>query len=143
MSFAFCLFLIGTFLLYLLVSYVCLCLLNISFISYFVFSVNANAIEGFGTGFDGGLNTGNLGEISTQAVLDLFKNATSGEEQVVEIDFEEVEEFNIPRNSSDSSGNFVIEINVSFCLCFVFFWKSIWFMFSCISFWFFVSMGEV
>jgi hypothetical protein len=113
-------FLLVRFVVILLVSYVCLFLLNISFISYFVFSVNANAIEGFGTVFDGGLNTGNLGEISTQAVLDLFKNATSGEEQVVEIEFEEVEEFNIPRNSSDSSGNFVIEINVSLCMCFVF-----------------------
>jgi hypothetical protein len=104
----------------LLLSYVCLCLLNISFIGYFVFSVNANAIEGFGTVFDGGLNTGNFGEISTQAVLDLFQNAKSGEEQVVEIEFEEVEEFNIPRNISDSSGNFVIEINVLLCVCLVF-----------------------
>ncbi len=71
---------------------------------FFSFSVDGNAIEGFGTVFDGGFDSGKFGNISTQAVLDLFKNAQPSDPDVVEIEFEEVEEFNIPRSDSEVPG---------------------------------------
>jgi hypothetical protein len=54
--------------------------------------------EGFGSVFDGYFRGGQLEEVSTQAVLDLFKNVNEGgsNSTVIEIGVDEVDKFHLP-----------------------------------------------
>ena len=65
--------------------------------------------EGFGSVFDGVNKGGQFANISTQAVLDLFKNAD--QLGFVDIAVQDVEAYNIPRVDQNGQDQFVGELN--------------------------------
>jgi hypothetical protein len=70
-------------------------------------------LEGFGTVFDGQTEIGNLANLanmSTQGVLELVGKIQADNEDLVKIDGQEIEEFNIPRKeeSSNDQGNYFL-----------------------------------
>jgi len=70
-----------------------------------LFSVNRSnpeAIEGFGSVFDGLNVPGNLANVSTQAVLEMFKNVQEDASSFVAIDMNEIEQFNISGVATNS-----------------------------------------
>ena len=89
--------------------------------------------EGYGSIFDGANNTGIITNISTQAVLELFRNANTDEtnrindSNFVEIDLQDVEEFNIGRDllvvpDLNKASGIIIVFKINVCLfldCFV------------------------
>jgi len=68
---------------------------------YVFFSGDPVVPEGFGSVFDGQINVGELCNLSTQAVLELVqKISENGEAGFVQVDRQDLEDFNIPRNDS-------------------------------------------
>lgn len=72
---------------------------------------------GFGSVFDGGANFGVIGNMSTQAVIELIKNVSEEQESGVhhiEISPEEVEQFYVPGieetgvQDTSNAGNFIL-----------------------------------
>jgi hypothetical protein len=79
---------------------------------------------GFGSVFDGGQNFGQLGEISTQAVMELIQNCGSKEQEYVAVDVQDLENFCLPHaQGSEAEGTIVgmfSEIHVDlFGFCFI------------------------
>jgi hypothetical protein len=72
-----------------------------------LFSADPHCLDGFGTVFDSMDGGGNFGQISTAAVLELFRNVNENEQNFIEIEMQDVEEFNVERNESNSNENVV------------------------------------
>ena len=73
--------------------------------------------EGFGSVFDGAYKGGEFVNISTQAVLDLFKNAdhegfgeVAAQDVFVEVAPQDVEDYNIPRADQNGQDHLVGEL---------------------------------
>jgi hypothetical protein len=54
-------------------------------------------LDGFGSVFDGVYRGGTFENVSTQAVLEMFKNVDNSEPNFVQIDAQDVDVFDIPR----------------------------------------------
>ncbi len=78
--------------------------------TYFLFSSEAqNFVDlGFGTVFDGGHDFGQFSDLSTQAVMDLIRNVSEGDQGdqgIVQIAAKEVDQFCVNANDGIGQGS--------------------------------------